>query len=417
VRVLPKTAFDVFRRTPFFPQSMPDKIGEDAALEGSSLDAEILLFFPDAPEALYQLEPWYEALMALHAEHPLVVVCQDSRAARAIAERTGLPVRTIARYGTLDALLGRSRVRVALYVNHNSRNFECLRYTSLLHAYIGHGDSDKGVSASNQLKAYDVDLVAGRAAVDRVAENLVLYDAETRCIVVGQPMLDGAGILPAADAPPPTPPAPDARITVLYAPTWEGGQPSTAYSSLETMGVELVRSLVAEPGIRVVFRPHPITGLGSPAASRAEQEVRALLVEAAAARLGSGHVTETSGSISEAFRGVDVLVTDVSAVSFSWLPTLRPQLITRPRNPGALEASVGMLAVLPRLDRDEAPDAAVAVRAALADPDAPAARAQLVDYYVAHAREGEATLAFVAACGDLVARRDALDAGRSSSTV
>ena len=53
------------------------------------------------------------------------------------------------------AVIARSDVALALYVGHASANFECLRFASLLHAYIGHGDSDKGVSASNQLKAYD----------------------------------------------------------------------------------------------------------------------------------------------------------------------------------------------------------------------------------------------------------------------
>src|SRR4051812_41286006 len=147
-----------------------------------------MVYFPGALDTLYQITPWLPTFEALHAVHPVVVVCQDSRVADELRRAGGLPVLTIARYGVLDGLLGRSDVKLALYVSHLPRNFENLRFTSLLHAYIGHGDSDKGVSASNQLKAYDYVFAPGQAAVDRVARRLMLFDAQERSIVVGQPL-------------------------------------------------------------------------------------------------------------------------------------------------------------------------------------------------------------------------------------
>ena len=102
----------------------------------------------------------------------------------------------MARYGRLDDLLSRSEVAVVLYVNHSSRNFECLRFTEVVHVYLGHGDSDKGVSASNQVKAYDYCFVAGEVAVARIAAHVRRFDAALRCLRIGQPQLDGTGLLP-----------------------------------------------------------------------------------------------------------------------------------------------------------------------------------------------------------------------------
>src|SRR5699024_8765545 len=106
-------------------------------------------------ESLYQLLPWLPAFEALDAQQRVVVICQDSRTAAKIRAASKLDVLTIARYGRLDDILSRSRVGLALYVGHSPRNFDCLRFTDMTHVYLGHGDSDKAVSASNQVKAYD----------------------------------------------------------------------------------------------------------------------------------------------------------------------------------------------------------------------------------------------------------------------
>ena len=49
----------------------------------------------------------------------------------------------------------------------------------------------------------------------------------------------------------------DAPRTVLYAPTWHGGKPTTNYSSLP-LGPRIVDALLAR-GVTVIFRPHPHT--------------------------------------------------------------------------------------------------------------------------------------------------------------
>ena len=388
VRALQRWVMGRARRSRFFPVTIPDRLGQDDELAGTSLPHRVVVFFPDTLESLYQLRPWLPALEALDARARTVVVCQDSRTARAVREASSLDVLTIARYGRTDDLLARSDVRVALYVNHSPRNFDNLRFTSLTHVYLGHGESDKGVSASNQVKAYDFCFVAGRAAADRLLAHVPRYDAEARCVVTGQPQLDSSGLLT-------LPPRPaGARTTVLYAPTWEGAQPSVAYSSVLSHGARLVASLLADGRFDVVYRPHPLTGVTSGEYGAADAALRAALAAA-----GGAHRVDTSPDLAAAFAGADVLVCDVSGVALSWLPTGRPFLVARPGGDAVVPQPAPILAPGRMLDADE--DAAAAVARVLADADAGAAAA-LVAHYLSDVTPGRATERFVAAALALV---------------
>ena len=80
--------------------------------------------------------------------------------------------------------------------------------------------------------------------------------------------------------PPPT--AGAGPVTVLYAPTWEGWGDEPYHSSLPFEGVEIVRRLLAVPGLRVLYRPHPLTGTRSTEVRRAHLEVLELLRAAGA---------------------------------------------------------------------------------------------------------------------------------------
>ena len=54
---------------------------------------------------------------------------------------------------------------------------------------------------------------------------------------------------------------PDERTVVLYAPTWEGDRAAAAYGSIATHGVALVTALLQSPRHRVIYRPHPRSGV------------------------------------------------------------------------------------------------------------------------------------------------------------
>jgi hypothetical protein len=388
------------RRSRFFPRTVVDRQGDDARLDAGRVDASVLVYFPGALDTVYQIAPWLPTFEAVHRAHGAVIVCQDSRVAAELRAAAEVPVLTVARYGTLDGVLSRSDVKVALYVSHLPRNFEALRFSSLLHAYIGHGDSDKGVSASNQLKAYDVVFAPGQAAVDRIARRLMRFDAEAHCVVVGQPLTLAAA--PVVDRPR----APGSPRTVLYAPTWEGAQPSVAYSSVRSHGLALVRSLLDDPGTRVLYRPHPLTGVTSVDYTVADRAIREAIAEA-----GGDHATvlPEQETLETTFEAADVLVTDVSAVSIAWLPSLKPLIVTQVGG-SAVSADSGLLSAVPRLAADEASTVPAVIAAAVADEPAKDARRELVAYYLSPYWPDRAEQRFVDVVGDLADERDRLRA-------
>ena len=392
-------AIKAVRRSRFFPRSMIDRLGDDASLVEGRLDGRVIVFSPGPPDQLYQLLPWLPTLEAVDAAHGVTIVCQDSRVADALRGRTGVRVVTFARYGALDGVIGRSDVALALYAGHASANFECLRFASLLHAYIGHGDSDKGVSASNQLKAYDAVLAPGQAAVDRIHMRLMRFDTERRCVIVGQPTTLSA---PPADAPPH-----GQRTTVLYAPTWEGAQPSVAYSSVLTHGVALVESLLADGRYRVVYRPHPLIGVTSGEYAGANAAILAAVRQA-----GADHrvILADDEPLEASFARADVLVCDVSAVATAWLPSLRPLVVTASIGPATVSADSGMLARVRRLTPQEAGAAPGIVTAELADDARRAVLQELVAYYLSPYWPDRSIDRFVAVCSELVTERDRLRA-------
>lgn len=380
VHRLRKWAIARLRQSRFLPSGMPDKLTDEERL-GEPFSQQVMLFFPTTRDSLYQLRPWFHALTALNDIHPVVAVFRDSRTAAAVRAETGLDCVTLASYGQLDAILSLSEVKLALYVNHDPINFESLRFTSIVHVYLGHGDSDKGVSVSNQVKAYDFCFLAGQAAEDRTTSAVMLYDAAARSILIGQPQLDGVAT--------PTPsPAPDGRKTVLYAPTWEASQPSVSYGSLKTHGEAVVRALLAD--YRVIYRPHPLNGVIRQSYGAADATVRTLADR-----------VDTAVSLEQSFADADILITDVSAVTLNWLPTGKPMLVTTPRVPYPPSR---LMEVVPELNVGD--DYAAAVREQLENDPTRGARRDLIAYYLTDTSPGAATQRFVQACADAMDTRD-----------
>jgi hypothetical protein len=256
----------------------------------------------------------------------------------------------------------------------------------MAHVYLGHGDSDKGGSASNQLKAYDYAFVAGDAGVDRIRETLTWYDADARTLKVGRPQLD----LPAAGVPHETPRPPS---RVLYAPTWEGAQPSVRYGSVTSHGPALVRSLL-DDGLDVVYRPHPRSGANDSRVREADLALRRLVTGHPG---GRGRV-DAGRPLTDALHDADLLVTDISSLAMEWLPSLKPLVVTTPAAAGLEVPTSPLLSSVPRLSVDDAATAAVLVRRLLEHDDGVAERRALVQHYLGDTAPGAATLRFVSAC-------------------
>ena len=380
VRRLQLWAIARLRRSRFLPVGMPDKVTDEHRL-GKAFSQSIMVYFATAQDSLYQLRPWYHSLNALNDLNPIVLVFKDSRTAATVRKETGLDCVTLARYGQLDEILSTSDVKLALYVNHDPINFECLRFTSLVHIYLGHGDSDKGVSISNQVKAYDFCFLAGQGALDRTADNVMLYDAAARSVLIGQPQLDGAASYPPS-------PDPAGRKTVLYAPTWEGAQPSVSYGSLETHGLAVVEALKAD--YRVIYRPHPLSGVINGSYGAADAAIR-----------GAVERVDTTITMEQSFADADLLICDVSAVSLNWLPSGKPLLVTTPHAPFSTSK---LMEVVPQLEADA--DVAATVATHLESDPTADARRELIDYYLGDPTPGVATARFIKAVGTAIDVRD-----------
>ncbi|SDT30706.1 CDP-Glycerol:Poly(glycerophosphate) glycerophosphotransferase [Friedmanniella luteola] len=353
------------------------RFARQAARRAMLPNGAVVVFFATGPENLYQFEQWRLPLEELAEQRPVLVVVDRADTGEAVHRRSRLPVTLARGSAALETLVAERDVRVVLYLNQVEPNFRMLRFAAPVHVQLGHGESDKASSVSNQHKAYDLTFVGGPAGSARLGAALRGFDPAERTVQVGRPQLDHA--YPGA----PDWPA-DGRRRVLYAPTWEGDRPSIAYGSLASHGVPLVEALLAG-GARVVYRPHPRTGAASAAHATADRRVRELL-----GRAGEDHLVDT-GPYGWQWTFADACVTDVSAIAYDWLATGKPLVVTEPVRTASRPPS----ALLDRLPLLAAVDAG-AVLGRLAEQD-PALLAALTRHYFGETAGRASTARFLAA--------------------
>jgi hypothetical protein len=335
-----------------------DRVRQHAMLP----NAGVAVFFATGPENFYQFEQWRLPLEHLAQQRPVFVIVDRPDTGDLVLRTSSLPVAFARGSGALEELVDDRDVRVVLYLNQIEANFRMLRFASPVHIQIGHGESDKGGSVSNQHKAYDLTFVGGDAGRDRLDRALRGFDATQRTLEVGRPQLDYS--YPGAPAWPR-----DSGMRVWYAPTWEGDRPSIAYGSLASHGVAIIEALVADPSIRIIYRPHSRTGYASRQHRNADRTIRSLL-----AKSGDRHLVDRDG-YGWQWDFADACITDISAVAYDWLATGKPLVITEP-GPSAYRPPSRLLDALPLLGAREA--AAVVARI-LAFQGNPVAREQLRD--------------------------------------
>lgn len=69
---------------------------------------------------------------------------------------------------------------------------------------------------------------------------------------------------------------------MLYAPTWEGWDDNPGNTSLLLAGENIVRRLLtADSPVRVIYKPHPFTGIRSAKAKAVDARIKALVAKAA----------------------------------------------------------------------------------------------------------------------------------------
>ncbi len=358
----------------------------------------IALYFADGDVNMYQIRQWYRPLQRLAQSWPVVVLSRNPTGARAIMDDGALPVAFVPTVRDLESYIAEQDIRIVLYVNQNTRNFQMFRYGHRWHVFINHGESDKMYMTTNQFKAYDYALIAGDAARERLARVLWKYDLDSRTIAIGRPQADHfSGDLPFT---------PDDRIVVLYAPTWEGDRPTAFYGSIRSHGEAIARAVLGSPRHRLVYRPHPRSGVVDADYGAAHRRIVAAIAAANAADRSAQHVFDDGPELGWQLTAADVAVVDISAMVYDRLAAGRPLLVTRPAAPEATVDTDGYLSDAEWLEAGPADAMLATVERVRTDPEAVTRLEHWVRHYFGDTAPGAASARFHDAIARLMVEWD-----------
>ncbi len=367
---------------------------------------KIAVYFADSKVNLYQVRQWYAPLAELAGDYPVAIISRSPSAVLALWDEAPVPALYLRRVADLEKFVHEQDIKIVFYVNQNAKNFQMFRYGRMWHVFINHGESDKMYMTTNQFKAYDYSFVAGEAAIDRLSHKLWDFDMQKKAIQIGRPQADHfAGDLPYT---------PDDRSVVLYAPTWEGDREAAAYGSIATHGVPLVEALLATGRHRVIYRPHPRSGVADAEYKAANESIIASIARANAADPKAQHIFDNGPQLGWQLAAADVAITDISAMVYDRLATGKPLIITRPTSPAAEIDESGYLGACEWLTAEDAPNIAAIAERVQTDEEAQRRLTYWVERHFGDTSPGEATRRFRAAIAHLVAeweKHDAIHAG------
>ncbi len=307
----------------------------------------IAVYFADTRVNLYQIRQWYAPLAELSKTHKVAIISRSPGTALTLLDEAPVAVVYKRKVVDLEQFVTEQHPRIVLYVNQNAKNFQMFRYGRMWHVFINHGESDKMYMTTNQFKAYDYSLIAGQAAHERLTRKLWGFDLAKKTIQIGRPQADHfAGDLPYT---------PDDRTVVLYAPTWEGDREAAAYGSIATHGVRLVSELLASGRHRVIYRPHPRSGVVDREYRAANEAIIAAIAAANASDPTAQHIFDDGPTMGWQLASADVAITDISAMIYDRLAVGRPLLVARPANPNAEVDEVGYLGAAEWLRAEDTP--------------------------------------------------------------
>ncbi|MCJ0700715.1 CDP-glycerol glycerophosphotransferase family protein [Frigoribacterium faeni] len=366
-----------------------------APLDGT---VRVAVYFADTSVNMYQIRQWYGPLARLNERYPVAIVARSPGATVELLAESPVPVVYARQVADLETFVASQPLALTLYVNQNAKNFQMMRYGRMWHVFVNHGESDKMYMTTNQFKAYDYAFVAGDAALDRLSAKLWDYDLEKRAVPIGRPQADHvAGVVPFEA---------DGKTVVLYAPTWEGDRSSAAYGSIASHGVALVSALISTGRHRIVYRPHPRSGVVDRDYRRAHETIVKAIAAANLADPSAQHVYDSGSELGWQLVVADVAITDISAMVYDRLATGKPLVVTRPVSPDADVDERGYLGDAEWLTAAGAGDVAELVDRVQADPEARGRLDHWVTHHFGDTTPGMATQRFEAAVARLVALRD-----------
>ncbi len=377
-----RTRAQVARREPGQERPAPDTI-------------KIAVYFADSKVNLYQIRQWYAPLAEINETWPVAIISRSPSAVLELWNESPVPALYLRRVTDLEEFVHTQDARIVFYVNQNAKNFQMFRYGRMWHVFINHGESDKMYMTTNQFKAYDFSFVAGDAAIDRLSHKLWDFDLATRAIAIGRPQADHfAGELPYTA---------DDRTVVLYAPTWEGDRDAAAYGSIASHGVTLVRALLATGRHRVIYRPHPRSGVVDSEYGAANREIIDAIARANVADPAAQHIFDDGPSLGWQLAAADVAITDISAMVYDRLATGKPLIVTRPVSASAEVDETGYLGACEWLTADAAGDIVAIADAVQFDAEAQKRLKFWVERHFGDTTPGVATARFHEAIERLMA--------------
>ncbi|MGW1026228.1 hypothetical protein ACWD4J_21475 [Streptomyces sp. NPDC002577] len=253
----------------------------------------VAMYFSGGTTSAYQANMWLSTLAEL--EKPLIVLRERFMVQK--IDATDVPIICFPKVATMFSLEN-STLKMMLHPANSGKTSQVLRIPTIKHAFTNHGESDKLSSCNPYAKAYDEVWVAGPAARERYA--LAEVGVEDKDVVeVGRPQL--APIRPYVGPPTGT------YTTVLYAPTWEGWDGNPGNTSVVLAGENIVRRLLADDGVRLLYKPHPMTGSVDPRAGAANERIMAMIRAANSERSGARPGPEAAAELARRTAELDKL--------------------------------------------------------------------------------------------------------------
>jgi hypothetical protein len=173
-----------------------------------------------------------------------------------------------------------------------------------------------------------------------------------------------------------------------------------------THGEALVRELIATGRHRVVYRPHPRSGVVDSEFGAANTRIIAMLQEANQQDPAAQHVYDTSPALGWQLSLPDVAICDISAMVYDRLATGKPLMVTRPVAPEAEVDEGGYLSVCEWLDADQAGDIAAVLDRVIGDDAARERLGTWSQHYFGDTSPGAPTRRFHGAIEGLLAKAD-----------
>ncbi len=269
------------------------------------------VFYFTAPSEnfLYHINMWLPYLKATKLKFYIMI--REKKHLKKLMNLTDdVPIIVAPSLGAIEKYLP-SSVKMAFYANNGTKNTHLIRFNTIQHIQLLHGDSEKPPSFNPVSKMYDKLFVSGQRAIDRYAENHVYID-KNNFELIGRPQISNINLFtPALEK--------NGSYTILFAPTWVGFHEDTKFSSLFYIYDVIKYLITSKTKVKIILRLHPVTDRNDKKTSEYLKKIEALLHTSEVE-----HILYSDRDIIDDFNEADCIVTDTSSVPIDFLYSEKP---------------------------------------------------------------------------------------------